>query len=346
MNTQAPKRELAAVDIFKFFCALLVIAIHTKPFINHFWLDAGIGVVTRFAVPYFFLSSAYFLFTRMEGKDFSACKDIYLQYFVRLLRFYAIWFILFRFYDGFFNQSCHGTLWYLKQFVFPTDGSPLWFVAALVWGTFLVFVLNSVLRNKTVVFVISIIFLLIGYSLSTMLNETGSSVPVVWLNQTIIPAIGTQNGFFFAFPYVAMGALMAGRVFEKKYLRDLCGTAFFLGLLGVEAVAAVKVFHAPLTFLWLSAVPMTFFVMRFTLTIDLKSRPIFYYIRKMSTLIYVVHVLVFKTFQHLFAATGFDRIDSENLCLFFAVVMVSSALAYVLVEFSRRRGLGFLKYIM
>ena len=48
-------KEYAAVDIFKFLCAVLVIIIHTKPFENVFWIDAAFGVITRFAVPFFFV---------------------------------------------------------------------------------------------------------------------------------------------------------------------------------------------------------------------------------------------------------------------------------------------------
>ena len=66
MGSVLKTEEYSSVDIFKFFCAILVVAIHTKPFENIFWLDAAIGILTRFAVPYFFVSSAYFLFIKLR----------------------------------------------------------------------------------------------------------------------------------------------------------------------------------------------------------------------------------------------------------------------------------------
>ena len=108
------KKQYAAVDVFKFLCALLVILIHTKPFENHFWLDAGVGLITRFAVPYFFMSSAVFLFKKID-KSKHPYKD-YGKYFLRLLRFYAIWFVICNVIEIITTRSIQHPLWYIKQF--------------------------------------------------------------------------------------------------------------------------------------------------------------------------------------------------------------------------------------
>ena len=43
--------------------------IHTKPFENNFWLNSGVGMITRFAVPYFFaISVSNFLFVIFREK--------------------------------------------------------------------------------------------------------------------------------------------------------------------------------------------------------------------------------------------------------------------------------------
>ena len=56
------KREYHGIDIGKFLCAVLVIAIHTQPFVNNLWLDRGAGIITRLAVPFFFVSTGFLLF--------------------------------------------------------------------------------------------------------------------------------------------------------------------------------------------------------------------------------------------------------------------------------------------
>lgn len=67
MQTAVTKKDFAAVDLFKMVCAVLVMLIHTKLFENNFWLDAGGGMGTRFAIPFFFVASGYFLALNFRG---------------------------------------------------------------------------------------------------------------------------------------------------------------------------------------------------------------------------------------------------------------------------------------
>lgn len=50
--------ERSAIDLMKIVCAILVIGIHTEPFGRWELFDQMFGVLTRIAVPYFFVSSA------------------------------------------------------------------------------------------------------------------------------------------------------------------------------------------------------------------------------------------------------------------------------------------------
>ena len=346
MSKTEQRKEYAAVDIFKFFCAILVIAIHAKPFVNIFWLDAAVGLATRFAVPYFFLSSAYFLFKKLSKcEGFREKSRVYFAYLLRLLRFYAIWFVIFNLVDIALGASVQSPLWYIRQFVFTTNGSPLWFLSALIWGTLIVFLLSSFL-NKYAVFGISCVFLVLGYMLTTLLNVTGEWGFISFINQYITPVIGTQNGLYFAFPYVALGALMSAQTVKKEHKKNSLLAVLFFVLLGAESVTAVVILKAPLTFIWLSALPMTYFIMRLTLSIETISSAVFYYMRKMSTMIYVVHCVVLKLLQRLFALTPMGAFDRENILLFALTVALSAGIAFLTVRASKVKGFGFLKFIM
>ncbi len=346
MSTREQRKEYAAVDLFKFICALLVVVIHAKPFENIFWLDAGIGLVTRFAVPYFFMSSSYFLFKKLSAcESFKEKARVYFTYFLRLIRFYAIWFVIFNLANIAFGYAINLPLWYLQQFVFTTNGSPLWFMSALIWASLIVFLLSCVL-NKYAVLGISCALWLLGYMLSTLLGVTAEWGFISFINQNVTPIIGTQNGFYFALPYVALAAIMATQTIKKEHKKNAILAGLFFVLLGVESVVAVMILNAPLTFLWLSALPMTYFIMRLTLTIDIKPSPIFYYMRKTSTMIYVVHVLIVKTLIKLFEATRVGAIDTQNLLLLLASVVISVGISWLAVMGAKTKGLNFLKYIM
>ncbi len=340
------KKEYAAVDLFKFICAILVVVIHAKPFENIFWLDAGIGLVTRFAVPYFFLSSSYFLFKKLLNcETFKEKFKVYFAYFLRLIRFYAIWFVIFNLVDVAFGSHINSPMWYLKQFVFTTNGSPLWFMSALIWGSLIVFLLSCVL-NKYLVFGISCALWLLGYMLSTLLGVTSEWGFIALINKNVTPIIGTQNGFYFALPYVALAAIMATQTIKKEHKKNAILTGLFFILLGVESVVAVMFLNAPFTFLWLSALPMAYFAMRLTLTIEIKPNPIFFYMRKTSTMIYVLHYVVIKILKAIFSATAFGAFDIHNLLLLILTIVFTVSLSCLAVKASSSKRLCFLKYIM
>ena len=337
------KREYAAVDLFKMACAILVMLIHTKPFQNVFWLDAGIGMITRFAVPYFFTTSGYFLFRQVKENQLEK-SHIICKHLLRLVRFYSIWFVIFRICGVLLSGEKYGFWYNAKQFLFTTNGSPLWFVNALIWAIAIISVLSSRLRFKAI-FGVSIIFLVIGYCLSTLYGVT-SQYAVVQGIQPFVKFIGIQNGLFFAFPYVAMGAYLSELRLKKAIKKDIFFVVFFFICLGAESLIAVLKFDAPYTFLWLSALPMTYYTTKLTLTIELKDKPSYYYLRKTSTLFYVLHVLVFLTCRKLFQVEGLDRWDSMNLALTGLVLVITGLISFALVKLSNNNRFMWIKYIM
>lgn len=64
------KEEFIAIDILKFFAALLVVSIHVPPFYDYnfevsFWMK---NVLSAIAVPFFFMASGYFCAEKMENE--------------------------------------------------------------------------------------------------------------------------------------------------------------------------------------------------------------------------------------------------------------------------------------
>ena len=343
MEQLSKQKQYAAVDVFKFFCAILVIFIHTKPFENNFWLDAGVGLLTRFAVPYFFMASAVFLFRKIDKSE--TPYKVYGQYFIRLLRFYVIWFVIFNLVDAIIAWSVHNPLWYIKQFFFCTNGSSLWFLSALLWATAIVFFLTRHFKKK-VVFGVSLVFWLFGYVFSTMRVLFVGNAVFDAINGTVISFIGTQNGFFFAFPYVALAALLAEMDLKKAYKRDVVLVGLLFVFLAVESLLAVKLLKSDLTFLWLAALPMTYFVMRLTLTVELKEHKIYYFMRKSSTLVYVLHPLIILFLQWGLQAMGLIQYDGAHLLLTIATIGLTIALSALLIYLSEKQHTKFIRYMM
>ena len=129
-NTKANKNislnDIISIDMMKIFCALLVVAIHVEPFSFSFILDKALGVLTRIAVPFFFIASAFFYFQKpisLKG---------YLKYAKRILLLYFIWiavYILFEWLSGSVIDIA-----YLSFQIFVYGYRHFWYLLASVIG--------------------------------------------------------------------------------------------------------------------------------------------------------------------------------------------------------------------
>ncbi len=96
LNAQPIKvenKQNNGINLFKFLCAILVVGIHTEPFGNLGILDSLFGIITRIAVPYFFVCSSYFYF--LKGDTIQKLK----HYIKRIFTLYLLWSIVYLAYD-------------------------------------------------------------------------------------------------------------------------------------------------------------------------------------------------------------------------------------------------------
>lgn len=334
------KKNFVAVDIFKFICAILVIAIHAKPFENNFWLDAGVGLATRFAVPYFFVASGFFLFKSVYGRNDATAK--LKKYELRMIRFYAVWFAIHTLYS-ILRGYIYSPGYYLRHFLLPNNGSILWFLPATMLAVFIVHVLSCVMNTKKVL-TLSIVVWLLGYGMSTLAPLFASNAAISGAISFMQSSIGIQNGIFFGFPYIALSKVLAEEKSEKRMKRDIMGILLSFLCLGAESILVVTRLSPPLTFLWLSALPLTYFTFHLTMTVTLKERPVFIAMRKISTLVYVIHPIIIPVLSSMLEIVRLA--DPQNLMLFFMTCLVSIGLSWLLYILSEKPGWKALRYLM
>ena len=89
---------------------------------------------------------------------------------------------------------------------------------------------------------------------------------------------------------------------------------------------------------------MTWFVAKLTLTIELPDKPVYHTLRKISTLFYVLHVVVFKILQKVIVVWKIH--DPANLLLTVITFLITSVVAYVILLLSKRKHTTWLKYAM
>ena len=328
------KKEYAAVDVFKLICATLVIIIHTKPFVNHFWLDAGVGLLTRFAIPYFFAISSYFLFDKIhKAHTQDDKKRVVFKYVIRLFRLYLIWYIIHRLFNIFFAGGTIGSInYYISQFLWPTNGSVLWFIPALIYGSLITYLLRKIFSLK-VVSVITIILFIIGYIMST-LYESINGIHFINRAGEFFERVGIQNGLFFGFPYAVLGAIISyskTKIYNTRVI--ILGIVLSFVLLCIESFVSVVFLKANQTFLWISAIPLTYFTVNGTLMYKVRIERT-KTIRKMSTIIYVIHPLILQIVNKVLFTT--DHNIGAYIILFIATILLSGSIGYALANISEK----------
>ncbi len=311
------------VDIAKLLMAILVIGIHTEPFGFNFWLDKGFGILTRLCVPFFFVTSAYF-FWRGEKSP-----KTFLQ---RIILLYVVWSVIYLPFDiKKLGQMTVPEI--LRRFLWDGNEHALWYLCGTVIGFIITWILLRFLMPKHVL-IAAVVLLIIG-----TVKSTYSSALYQIFGINLPDYLGSRNGLFYGFPYIALGMFIAksgskGMIKNKRPL----WIGFFISvlLLAVESYLFVIRFKTDSTILWLSVFPYTYFFFEIVLNTDIQiNRSLSLTFRKTSTLMYVSQYLFIPVLSAF----------SSHIMLFILTISVTAVFSLIIIKLSEIRHLAFLKYL-
>lgn len=212
------KKVNATIDIAKMLMAILVVGIHTEPFGFNVWLDYGFGIITRFCVPFFFVASSYFFWIKPQEPA---------SYVKRILKLYIIWSLVYLPFDlpVLWNMPVQKIL---VRYLWIGNEHALWYLWASVVGFLVLYIFMQKMGEK-VVFTISVLFLLIGCLKSTWAPMVNRFLPF-----EIHDYLGSRNGLFYAFPYIALGMMIALNFVGRK---NKTAKIFWGGVVAISTVA-------------------------------------------------------------------------------------------------------------
>ncbi len=326
-------KQYAAIDIAKYVSALLVVAIHTYPFleISETFNTLFIAIVCRLAVPFFFICSGYFLFRKLNGTHKQNLNRLK-RYISRLIRLYLVWTVIYIPYTiwnymgtGFSLMSLLG---WIRDFFLNGSYYHLWFLPALILGTLIVYWLGEK-KSISKVVSISMILYFIGY-LINVYAPIWQGLPYVsivygFFTKTLVTA---RDGFFFAPIFIALGAFMAKRP-RPKLKASAVGFAVSFLLLIIEVMTYFSLhILEDLSCMFLALVPAVYFLMNMLLDIPMEYRPVYGDLRSDSTLIYVSHIL--------FARILLMLLPDAHLVVYLFTLALSSMFAFVVVQCRRK----------
>lgn len=316
------------LDLMKFICAILVVAIHTEPFQSYStMMDKALGIITRLPVPFFFITSGYLFFIKLDINSIST-RDSFdkLKYYLnRIFSLYLSWSIIY------FPFKCinwissdtpiiKNILLYLRDFIFLGSYSSLWYLPALIFSigaTY--FLLKFIPINRVVL--ISILLYIIGllgstyYGIISNINFLHSIFN--YYNKFFCT---TRNGLFYGFIFVVVGAYLAHHKEDFRSKRGFYFIGFIISmvLLTIESIMVITLKINIDTIMWISSVPATIFLFLFCININLPNSKSYKILRELSVLIYVCHGLFIILLPHLL-----KNLYTNSLIRFISVLLCS-----------------------
>lgn len=329
------KKQYATIDIMKFICALLVICIHTAPFMDispnvDFFL---VQIISRLAVPFFFIISGFFVFSHIDTtKSWKDEQNLgYIKkYLLRICKIYLIWTIIYlplTIWDG---MKGGFTFTYVIRYVrdFFINGSyyHLWYLPGLIFASAFVYIMYLKFGKKKTFLTVLILYLVGAlyniFSVSFMDNQ------LIALYNSLF--MTTRNGLFFGSIFVYLGAVCSN--FEGYMDKRTCLFATILSfsamVIEVYVLKSFGFMHA-LASMYVFLVPTVFFLFQYLIQFDIKVHPMYKIMRDMSLLMYVSHI-IFVTIFAVFVPTW------NSLIIYIGVVIATGCFSYAVLYLSKR----------
>ena len=326
------KKVYTSIDLFKFLAAILVVAIHAMPFASNDDLNYYFTCFCRIAVPYFFIATSFFFFSK-EQPDIK-------KYTKRLVLLYVAWFVIELpfVYKRFFvdyDYSLPSQLFnFFRCLVFSNTWFASWFIMASILSVNIIYYLSRRFNNKQL--------LLMGWGgyFVALACSSYSGVLDVFLNDRFtyyhaafsyffVPA----NSFVVALIYIVIGKIIVenlhrtGNIHLNKSLNLML--LLLVGALGILEIHFLR---------WSVVINDAFLVLPFFTTLSFilvlqtevnLSTSVSRLLRSMSILVYILHAIFVSINPKLF------DLDS-GLTLFFVTLFESIAVAGLIIGMSRK----------
>ena len=323
------------IDRFRLLAAWMVVAIHTLPFASFggAWDDVLTLTLGRVAVPFFFMTSGFFLF-RGGFSD----RESLARFCRRTAGIYAWAMLLYL-----------PVNLYARQLRFPdvigdilVDGTMyhLWYFPALILGAWLVALMltRMGLRGTLLVSAVLYLFGLLGdsyWALTAVLPPLRSGYEALF---SLVDH--TRNGLFFAPIWLALGAWFSARGSHLPAMRvSVGGLALSLGALIAEGAALHRAGGMRHDSMYVALLPCMFFLFALLLTKrgDRRSAAA----RDVSMLVYLLHPAVILAVRGASEILGWEAwLIEQSMLHFLAVALLSFVGAWVLWLLGRRWGLS------
>ena len=167
------------IDIGKIIAALLIVLLHATECSDYLASEIKF-TLTRFAVPFFFITSGYFLAKGLENKGEKAKYEYIKKYILKLVKLYVIWALIiylpFTIYSySNLPQYKNAENWYfisvlLRKLLIVGPG-PYWFILALIGGSIWCYCTRNKTKVMTVTMLVTFLLMILYTNFRCITND-------------------------------------------------------------------------------------------------------------------------------------------------------------------------------
>ncbi len=351
-NTRAERKQYRAIDIAKFVMAILVVAIHVRPFTGQtaFVYD---DIIARIADPLFFQITAFLFFEKIFAQISGDLRQgmswrMLGHYMKRILALYTAWFVIYapvvlpRTW-----QECGNIrgmlLALLKKYWLSGYYGAMWFMTALLLAMPLVFILTKYLGSRLCLLLSAPWFLLTVARMEYCSITDGWQV-AGYFDSAIYGIFGWYgNGLTYGFFFCALGMWIAYKRTlggQKNDSRDFALPSLISFLLLIIESYVIRDKGLGQSFgAMFFLIPTSYFLLQWLLNVDFWEKPgekariwtdqICAHMRRLSILIFTIHYGVMEGLQYMVGK--YTTYVWNATVLYFVVLVVTIVLAELIL---------------
>lgn len=310
-------KSLNFIDIMKFLMAFCVVCIHIGALYQYSYSKVVLFTIHS-AVPFFFVTSGFFLWQKFRASDFATC--ILIGYTKKVLIMYAFWIVVYL--PLSIGTIIHGSdqLVLLKRIILVGEipfSWPLWYLHALVVSIFIIWCFVKRRAHLSVIWLIGLGLMALGFAINKAdVNSISPSLKaaIEWYNDVFMT---TRNGIFLGIGYVTTGMMIS------KYQAYIKSKAYNMFLGVALLAAAIMCFILEVDYWTLLSGTAIFIICK---NISLPSSPIYCILRSLSTIIYVSHMLILAVLIKLLP-------KNDSFVLFATIGYIMSLVAAIAIYY-------------
>lgn len=319
-------KTFAGIEYFRLIAAFMVIAIHISPLSA--WNEDMDYLITycigRIAVPFFFMTTGYFVFQKKHSLH---------KYLVKNIRLYLAATIIYMPVSVYSGNMPKTITELLKQLLFDGAFYHLWYFPAAITGCILLACLAKKSMRAAIYF--SLAAYLVGIFGDSYYGLIKNAPLLRSLYSGIFSVSSyTRNGIFFAPIYLLLGALLSIPEFHCREKVCKWGFALSLPLMLLEGWTTYHFNLQKHNSMYLFLLPAMYFLFQLLLKVPGKAPA---WIRGVSMILYIIHPAVIIALRGAAKVTGLTEILVDNpFVQYISVCLLSLAAAFIIQSFQER----------